>query len=107
GYVRDDRLHAPALQLADEMPLELPAVSGDLALQVLRAVLPHQLHPGGGQRGKLLVRAVLGGREDAHVVADLLSDAREVRLHARGVESPDQLNHATPAWRPAVAPSRR
>ena len=38
---------------------------------------------------------------------DLLAHPREVRADPLGAQVGDQLNHATPAWRPARAPSRR
>ena len=44
--VREDRAHLAALQLADEMPLEQLAVRRPLLLQVLCAVLSHELHAG-------------------------------------------------------------
>ena len=38
-------LHLVRLQVADEVPAERVAVEGVLALEILRAVLPHHLDP--------------------------------------------------------------
>ena len=55
------------LQVPDEMPAEGPAVEVVLALEVLRAVLPHHLDAGFRERRHLLCGHVLGRDDDCHV----------------------------------------
>ncbi len=95
AHVRHDQAHAPALQLADEVPLEQLAVRGDLLLEVLRAVLADEPHAG-------LRRAIGSSSQATYLVAaristassrrrrrvrrrrELRADARQVRAHALG-----------------------
>jgi hypothetical protein len=110
-------LHLPALDPADEVPLEQPGVIGALGGEVLGAVLPHQLDARLGQRRQLRRRDVLdrGADLDSRRVAarggDPLPDSVEVRAHARRVEAGDELHHQArqtiPHWRPVTPPSRR
>src|SRR5205085_11865217 len=54
------------------------------------------------------VRDVLDRGADAAGGPDLVATPGEVGRHPRRVDRPlDQARHATPAWRPAVSPSRR
>src|SRR5262249_30176180 len=92
-----------------------------LGLEVLRAVLADHADAGLGENGKVVDGHVLGRGEyldlpprllarrsgPAHGSPDLLPPLLEVRAHRVGAQGGDQLNHATPAWRPARAPSRR
>ena len=84
-----------------------------LRLELLGAVLARECDAGLGEHAELLERDVLDGGEDldarrvAPGAGDLLAHALEVRAHALGVEAPDQLRHATPAWRPVTPRSRR
>jgi hypothetical protein len=64
-----------ALEVADEVPAEGVAVGVVLHLQVLRAVLPHHLDAGLGQRRQVLERDVLRRRDDRDPGSDLLADA--------------------------------
>ena len=107
------RLHAPALQLADEVPLEQLAVGGELVLEVLRAVLADQLDAGLGQRAAAPRRRRTWSRRAAAPSAARgpplrgAAPRRSRRACSRGSRAParrdagDQLNHAIPAWRPA------
>ena len=86
-------------------------------LQVLRAVLAHQPDPRLGEDSAAPRGHVLGGGEHlapwrsrparALAAASSSRDPREVRADRLGAQSGDQLNHATPPWRPARSPSRR
>ena len=57
------------------MPAERVAVDRVLALEVLRAVLPHHLDPGFREHGHVLERDVLRRRDDRHVASDLGANA--------------------------------
>ena len=117
-----DQAHAPALQLADEVPLEQLPVRGDL--------LPAGPARGSRRRGARRPRRAPAGprrrrtssprarRPRDHPAAPGARRARRRRRARRarargsprtrsGAQAGDQLNHATPAWRPARAPSRR
>ena len=71
-------LHLAALQLADEVPGEQVAVRLLLREQVLRAVLPHQLDAGLGERGQVALRHVLHGGEHLDLGADPLAHRLQV-----------------------------
>ncbi len=62
GAVHD--LDLVRLQVADEVPAERVAVLGMLALEVLRAVLAHDLDPGLDEPPHLLERHVLRRGDD-------------------------------------------
>ena len=92
----------------------LGAQQRGLGRQVLGPVLPEQAQAGLGQDLELLGGDVLRGGQDLHVAGvapgrggELVVDALEVGPDARGVQAPDHLRHATPAWRPVTPPSRR
>ena len=68
-HQRQDPLHLSALEVADEVPGETFADALLLGLQVLKAVLADQLHPGLGERAHLLGGDVLGRRQDLHLRA--------------------------------------
>ncbi len=74
---------------------------------------PDQRHAAVGQRAELLERDVLDRGEDLHLVSgasgrrDLLAHALQVRAHPLRAQTPDQVNHAIPAWRPVIPLSRR
>ena len=72
-------LRLAALQMADEVPAERVAVGCVLGLEVLRAVLADDLDSRLGQGGHVVDGDVLRGRDDRHVGADLVADAREAR----------------------------
>ena len=72
-------LRLAALQMADEMPAERVAVGCVLGLEVLCAVLAHDVDSGLGQRGHVVDGDVLRGRDDRDVGADLVADAGEPR----------------------------
>ena len=65
-------LRLAALQMTDEMPPERIAVVGVLHLEVLRAVLPHDLDARVGEQLELVERQVLRGDDDSDAGADLL-----------------------------------
>ena len=78
------------LQVPDEVPPEGVAVDGVLALEILRAVLPHDLDARLGENGHLLERDVLRRRDDRDAGADLGPDplvggAHVLRRHARSL----------------------
>src|SRR4051812_30357095 len=70
-----DRLRLAALEVTDEVPAESLAVAGVLGLEILRAVLADDLHPGLGQRGELVHGDVLRGRDDGHLRPEVCADA--------------------------------
>ena len=65
--------------MTDEVPAERVAVGRVLLLQVLRAVLAHDLDSSLGQDRHVLQGDVLRGRDDGHVRAHLLAHARVAR----------------------------
>ena len=65
-------LRLAALQMTDEVPPERVAVAGVLHLEVLRAVLPHDLDARVGEQLELVERQVLRGDDDSDAGADLL-----------------------------------
>ena len=84
------RLRLAALQVADEVPAEAVAVARVLRLEILRAVLAHDLHARGGERVELVHRDVLRRRDDGHRRPDLgldplVSLADLLRRHARAL----------------------
>ena len=82
-HVRHDRAHAPALQLADEVPLEQIAVRGHLRSQVLRAVLPDQADAGLGKRRQILAPARTWSRRAPRPGAGSPCGARAARARRR------------------------
>ena len=102
-----------ALQLADEIPGEPAGQRRRLGDQVLRAVLADQRDAALGERPQLGHRQVLDRGQDLDLRGiatgggDLLADARQVGGDPLGGQAVDQVNHATPAWRPVTPRSRR
>jgi hypothetical protein len=63
AYARDHDLRLPALQVADEVPLEAVAEYLLLAYEVVSPVLPEEVGAGLGERGDLVRLVVLAGYE--------------------------------------------
>src|SRR5207248_3256000 len=74
-----DRLRLAALEMPDEVPAEGVAVARVLGLEVLRAVLAHDLDSGLGERAELLDGHVLRRGDDRHLRAQLCADPLVVR----------------------------
>ena len=70
-----------ALEMADEMPPELRAVTVVLRLELLCAVLAHDLDSGLGEERELVDGDVLRRDDDRDTRADLLLDARVAVAH--------------------------
>src|SRR5205085_2492347 len=70
-----------ALEMADEMPPELRAVTVVLRLELLCAVLAHDLDSGLGEERELIDGDVLRRDDDRDTRADLLLDARVAVAH--------------------------
>ena len=68
-------LHLAALEMPDEVPAEGVAVDRVLRLEILRAVLAHDLDSGLGEDRQLLDRDVLRRGDDRDGVSDLSPDA--------------------------------
>lgn len=63
-----DILRLPPLEMADEVPLEGVPESLLLGREILRAVLPEQVHARGGEGAHLLRRVVFARHEDARLI---------------------------------------
>ena len=85
AHVRRDVLHLAALELADEVPGEQVAVRLLLLEQLLRAVLPHQLDAGLGERGQVGGLHVLTAASTSTSGADALAHPLEVAPDALSV----------------------
>ena len=68
-------LHLVRLQVADEVPAEGVAIGRVLSLEILCAVLAHDLHTGLDESREVVDGDVLRGHDDGDAVADLLPDA--------------------------------
>ncbi len=111
AHVRHDQAHTPALQLADEVPLEQLSVRGHLRLEVLGAVLADEADAGLGEHRQILARTRTWSRRAPRPPGapgpsgggsrggrgDLLAQALEIRADHIRPQAADQLNHATPA----------
>src|SRR5215203_5196536 len=111
-HQRQDALDLPALDVADEVPCEGISPALPLCLQILKAVLPDELHAGLGQRPHLLERDVLRRHEDLHLGADSIPYPLEVAPDAPALQAMDEPGHqprlqTRPACRPVRPPSRR
>src|SRR4029453_6084417 len=65
-------LRPAALEVADEIPAERVAVRCVLQLEVLCAVLAHDLDPGLGENGQVVAIDVLRSGDDGHPGPDFL-----------------------------------
>ena len=95
-----DDLRLAALEVADEVPAEGVAVARVLRLQVLGAVLADHVDAGLGQRGHVLERHVLRGRDDGDLGRRSPPGAR---AGARGSASGDVPDHSLAPGAPGVA----
>jgi hypothetical protein len=111
--VRQDVLDLAALQLPDEVPGEPARRRRGLGHELLGAVLAHDGDTAVGQCRQLLDRQIFDRGQDLHLrrVAsgrcDRLPCPGQVARHRLRPQPADQVNHATPAWRPVTPRSRR